>query len=147
MINQIRCLGVLATIEARQKAYPNRYEFKDFYQIFWQCVSGGESFRVAKAKYGEKTQTPIWKELSMQIRTAFRDEFPEWKDQDEAYRENETDKLVTPGKSVMFLMQTGEKKLREFMASKTRDQMNAITYMVNCYKNKGWKKATIPGIR
>ena len=47
----------------------------------------------------------------------------------------------------MFLMQEGEKKLRELMATKTVDKKNAIVYLVNCYKNKQWKMKTYNSIK
>jgi myosin heavy subunit len=59
MINQIRCLGVLATIEARQKAYPIRYPYKEFYYNYWQC-GGPESYRAAAAKYSD-TDLDQWR--------------------------------------------------------------------------------------
>jgi myosin heavy subunit len=74
MINQIRCLGVLATIKARQNAYPIRYGFKEFYEKFWECC-GGPSFRAVK---NDPEDSSEWKPRSMKIIDIFRNEFEEF---------------------------------------------------------------------
>jgi hypothetical protein len=55
--------------------------------------------------------------------------------------------LITDGDNVMFLMQNGEKKLKEFMNTKTIAKRKAITYLLNCYHNKGWKRKSLAGTK
>ncbi len=110
MINQIRCLGVLATVKARQNAYPIRYSFKEFYEKFWECV-GGPTYRSVK---DENEDSPEWKTRSLKVIENFRTEFEEWKSDDESVRAEKTEQLITDGDTVIFLMQNGEKKLKEY---------------------------------
>ena len=88
MINQIRCLGVLATIKARQNAYPMRYSFKDFYEKFWDCV-GDPSFRSVK---NEPEDWSEWKPLCMKIIAIFRNEYSLWADNEAMDNAEETEK-------------------------------------------------------
>ena len=42
----------------------------------------------------------------------------------------------------MFLMQQGEKKLRDLMKTKTVDKKDAIVYLMNLRINRDWKRNT-----
>jgi len=87
--------GCLATIEARQNAYPLRFEFWEFYEKFWESSSGdiyGEGatqaapmqFRKAKAQFpmtkDSKEAMAKWRPLCQQVVTTFQNEFEEWKE-------------------------------------------------------------------
>ena len=59
--------------------------------------------------------SPIHKiTLFPSVRNEFRDAYPEFDGMSSDDRENETDKLITDGRTMMFLMQAGEKKLKEY---------------------------------
>ena len=48
MLNQIRCLGVLDSINARKLAYPIRKKYEDFYQRFEDLNAKGSKTKFSK---------------------------------------------------------------------------------------------------
>ena len=45
------------------------------------------------------------------------------------------------------MMQDGEKKLKEFMRTKTIGRDNALKYLVTMLHNKNWKRESCKGIK